>query len=113
MGNGTIWDTKELTIISCGVCGAPIAMTRAFYNAAKRQEHGWHCPNGHERRFCDNEVEKLREENTRLQHHLNSERQSFDRGARGLEVGRCWKETRTHSAEKNRGAYPRRGLPAL
>jgi len=63
----TITRGLTFTVIECGECGVPFALSNAFIAERRADHKTWCCPNGHPRWYPeDNEVERLKKEKDRL-----------------------------------------------
>jgi hypothetical protein len=68
--------TREVTlkIIECGSCGTPFALPETLWNKCYNEGGFFSCPLGHSRGWteanCKTALDKLRDENARLQSNL-------------------------------------------
>ncbi len=59
--------TVELVHMTCGECGSHFAIDQIKYDRCKKTGEGWHCPNGHSRKFTTTENSELKDRITQLQ----------------------------------------------
>jgi hypothetical protein len=62
MGAVQLLHQVELVTMECGECGIVFAMSSSKYRRCKEKGEGWCCPNGHNRIFCESEIDKLKKE---------------------------------------------------
>lgn len=73
-------DSIEFVTITCYSCKMPFGMSRAFYEARRKDHKDFTCPAGHEQHFTGkSEEEKLREEVERKGQMLDAAQQRAHR----------------------------------
>lgn len=86
----------DFQTMECGECGIVFAITNAKYYRCKNHGEGWYCPNGHSRKFCESEVEKLKKE-------VELEKQRHEWTKRSLEYTKKDRDHNKHKAAAYKG----------
>lgn len=53
-------------LMRCKTCGLEYMIPAAFHAALRNSKAWWHCPNGHQWHYTENEADKLRRERDQL-----------------------------------------------
>ncbi len=93
--------TIQLVRQTCGECGIVFGMEQEYHDKLVRENGGFHCPNGHARRFIgETEVDKLKKQLASKEDWLKWERERTDRLSTQLQQQKY--QTRAARAAKTR-----------